>query len=161
MTAIEQLVLDFKAFYNDNPWFGDSYLSVISDITPTEALATPPNQHSIAVLLWHMVKWRKALTIRLQGNLEFRAKETDADNWPDAATQTNETWEAAKAAFAAQQEILVAELSKRDESFLDTDFLPGKKFRQLATGVLQHDIYHLGQVAMVKSLVRNHNSWTL
>lgn len=159
MTSIEQLTHDFKAFYNDNPWFGDSYLDVVSDITPEEALATPPNQHSIAVLLWHMVKWRKALTERLLGNLTFRADVSDADNWPDASAQNAETWEAAKAAFAEQQQIIVAQLSARDEQFLDSDFIPGSTFRRLATGVVQHDIYHLGQVAMVKGLVRNFKTW--
>lgn len=159
MTAIEQLVHDFKAFYNDNPWFGDSYLDVISDISPTEALATPPNQHSIAVLLWHMVKWRRALTERLLGNLDFRADVTDPDNWPDALAQNSETWEAAKAAFAEQQNSIVEQLSVRNETFLDTDFMPGRKFRRLAFGVLQHDIYHLGQIAMVKGFVRNVGIW--
>ncbi len=159
MTAIEQLVHDFKAFYNDNPWFGDSYLDVISDISPAEALATPPNQHSIVVLLWHMVKWRRALTERLLGNLDFRADVSDSDNWPDSIAQNAETWEAAKAAFAEQQAIIVEQLSARDEAFLDTDFVPGRTFRRLAGGVLQHDIYHLGQVAMVKALVRNAGIW--
>lgn len=159
MTAIENLILDFKAFYNDNPWFGDSYLDVIADISPAEALATPPNQHSISVLLWHMVKWRKALTERLLGNMDFQANVSDADNWPAGFDQTAETWEAAKAAFAEQQKILVDELSKRDEAFLDTDFVTGRTFRRLVGGVLQHDIYHLGQVAMVKGLVRNFGAW--
>lgn len=156
MTAIEQLVLDFKTFYDDNPWFGPSYTGVISDITPAEALFTPPNQHSIAVLLWHMVKWRRALTIRLLGNLGFRADDTDDDNWVNASAQTAESWEAAKAAFAEQQKILMEQLPLRDEAFLETEFVPGKKFRWLVSGLLQHDIYHLGQVAMVKGLVRNH-----
>jgi uncharacterized damage-inducible protein DinB len=159
MTSLELIIQDFKAFYNDNPWFGDSYWDVVSDITPAEALVTPPNGHSIAVLLWHMVKWRKALTERLLGDTDFRADVTDEDNWPDAKTQTAETWEAAKAAFAEQQNILIEQLSARDEAFLDTDFMPGRKYRQLVSGVLQHDVYHLGQVAMLKGLIRNANPW--
>ncbi|MCF8243981.1 MAG: DinB family protein [Saprospiraceae bacterium] len=159
MTAIEQLVLDFKTFYSSNPWYGSSYTDVISDITPAEALTTPPNQHSIAVLLWHMVKWRRALTIRLLGNLDFRADDSDADNWVDASAQTAESWEAVKAAFAEQQKILMEQLPLRDEDFLDTEFVPGSTFRQLVSGVLQHDIYHLGQVAMLKGSTRNGGTW--
>lgn len=159
MTAIEQTVFDFKAYYSDNPWFGDSYLDVISDITPSEALATPPNQHSIAVLLWHMVKWRKSLTERLLGNSDFQANVSDSDNWPSAISQSTETWEAAKMSFTAQQKIIVEELSKRDEEFMDMEFIAGRNYRRLVTGVLQHDIYHLGQVAFVKSLIRKHTQW--
>ncbi len=159
MTAIEQHINDFKAFYDDNPWFGDSYIDVVSDIEPNEALAIPPNGHSIVVILWHMVKWRKALTERLLGTPGCQADMTDADNWPDAKTQTAETWEAAKIAFVEQQTILLEQLSRRDDAFLDTDFVPGSKYRRLVTGVLQHDIYHLGQVAMLKGLVRGHHIW--
>jgi len=156
MTAIEQTLQDFKAFYNDNPWFGDSYLDVVSDISDAEALATPPNQHSIAVLLWHMVKWRKALTERLLGNTDFQADIRDADNWPPATEQNAETWAAAKAAFAEQQKIIEEQLAKLNEDFMDTDFVPGRPYRRLVNGVLQHDIYHLGQMALVKGLVRNY-----
>lgn len=160
MTSIEQLIEDFKAFYDDSPWFGDSYCDIVDDITAEEALAIPPNGHSIAVIVWHMVKWRRAMTERLLGNLDIRADVTDADNWPNASSQTTETWEAAKAAFAEQQKIIVEQLSARDEAFLETDFVPGRKFRRLAHGVLQHDIYHLGQVAIVKNLVRNNGAWS-
>lgn len=159
MTAIEQTVHDFQAFYNDNPWFGDSYLDIISDISSEEALATPPNQHSIAVLVWHMVKWRKALTERLLGKTDFRADVSDSDNWPAANLQTPETWEEAKTAFAEQQAIIIEQLSRRDEDFLETEFVEGRSYRRLVTGVLQHDIYHLGQIALVKSLVRNFQNW--
>ncbi len=159
MTSLELLISDFKSFFDENPWFGDSYIDVISDITAEVALATPPNGHSIAVILWHMVKWRKALTERLLGNTDFRADVTDLDNWPIAETQTAATWEAAKAAFDEQQAILIEELAKRDEGFLDTEFVEGRTYRRLVSGVLQHDIYHLGQIAMIKNLISQHKAW--
>lgn len=160
MTSLEQLITDFKDFYNGSPWFGDSYEDIVTDLSTQEALAVPPNGHSIAVLLWHIVKWRKALTERLLGNMDFQANVTDPDNWPDAKSQTSATWKAAKVAMAGQQKLLIEALSQKDEAFLDTDFVPGRPFRRLAHGVLQHDIYHLGQIAMLKSLIREHETWT-
>jgi uncharacterized damage-inducible protein DinB len=154
MTSLEQLIHDFRTTFDGDPWFGDSYSAIVGDIAPEEALAAPPNGHSICVLLWHMVKWRKALSERLLGNLAYRANVTDDDNWPPASDQTASTWEAARAAFAEQQAIIVRELSNRDEAFLDSEFLSGRTFRLLAMGVAQHDIYHLGQIAMLKGLVR-------
>ncbi len=156
MSSLDLLITDFKAFYAETPWYGNSYLNVISDISLQVALATPPNGHSIAVMLWHMVKWRKALTERLLGTPDFKAADTDTDNWLEAKEQTEATWEAAKAAFAVQQTILIEHLAKQDEAFLDTEFVPGWQYRRLVSGVLQHDIYHLGQIAMVKNLIVNH-----
>ncbi len=159
MTSLNSIIADFNSFFDDNPWFGDSYLDVISDISAEDALVTPPNGHSIAVILWHMVKWRKTLTERLLGNTDFRADVTDADNWPSAESQTPATWEAAKSAFAEQQTILIEHLGIREESFLDTEFMPGRNYRRLVAGVLQHDIYHLGQIAFLKGLIRKSGTW--
>jgi uncharacterized damage-inducible protein DinB len=161
MTSLHSIIADFSSFYDDNPWFGDSYMDVISDITAVEALVTPPNGHSIAVILWHMVKWRKTLTVRLLGDRDFRTDMTDADNWPSAESQTPATWEAAKSAFAEQQTILMEQLGEREEVFLDTEFVTGRKYRMLVSGVLQHDIYHLGQIALLKGLIRKSETWKI
>lgn len=159
MTGIQRLTQDFTDFFDGNPWFGNNFKNIISDITPAEALAEPPNGHSIARLLWHMVKWRIALTERLLGNLAFRADVSDADNWRENETLDAESWEAAKRQYESLQTVIVTELGRRTDGFFDEEFLPGKKFGWLATGVVQHDIYHLGQIAMVKSLVRKHGLW--
>lgn len=154
MTTIEQLHLDFQAFYNGNPWFGENFQQIISDITPDEALSLPGNHHSVARILWHMVKWRKALAERLLGNTDYRADVSDTDNWRDISTLDHGSWEEAKKQFDALQQVIVSELRKRNDVFLNEEFLPGKTYRWLTTGVIQHDIYHLGQIAFLKSLLR-------
>ncbi len=154
MTTIEQLSGSFQDFFNGDPWFGDNYTKIISDITPDEALSLPGNQHSIARILWHMVKWRKALAERLLGNLDFRADVADEDNWRDVSSLSHSSWDAAKKEFESLQRVIVSELRKRNDVFLDKEFLPGKTFRWLSMGVIQHDIYHLGQIAFLKSLLR-------
>jgi uncharacterized damage-inducible protein DinB len=154
MTTIEQLSNSFSEYFNGTPWYGDNYTKIISDITPEEALSVPGNQHSIAVLLWHMVKWRKALAERLLGNLDFRADVGDSDNWRDVSSIDHASWEEAKKQYEALQSVIVSELRKRNDVFLDEEFLPGKTYRWLTVGVIQHDIYHLGQIAFLKSLLR-------
>ena len=159
MTTIEQLTAEFTDLYNGNPWFGDNFQTVITDITHDEALALPPNGHSIARLLWHMVKWRKALAKRLLGNTGFRADVGDPDNWRDVNSLNGASWEEAKRQFEPLQHVITSELSLRNDVFLDEEFLPGKTYRWLTTGVIQHDIYHLGQIALLKSLIRKSGLW--
>lgn len=154
MVTIEHLVKDFTELYDGEPWFGDSYQTVIGGITAQEALVEPPNRHSIARLLWHIVKWRKALAERLLGDTDYQADVTDADNWRYEDDLTAQDWEEAKAQFQALQAVIVSELRLRNEAFLDSEFLPGKTYRHLAFGVIQQDIYHLGQIALLKSLGR-------
>jgi uncharacterized damage-inducible protein DinB len=153
-TVIQQLADDFTRLYDGNPWYGENFRQVVSDITHEEALALPPNGHSIARILWHIVKWRKALAERLLGNLDYRANVSDADNWRDPASIDGASWEEALKQFNALQSVIVSELRLRNDVFLDEEFLPGKTYRWLTVGVIQHDIYHLGQIALLKSLIR-------
>lgn len=157
MTSLEQLIKEYTEFYDGQPWYGSGFKKIIDDITPSEALAVPGNGHSIARLLCHINKWRRSLSIRLQGDIAFRASDTDPDNWPPINTLTEEVWENAKKEFGKLQEVIVEELKKRDESFLDQPFIPNNDkylYRYLVTGVIQHDIYHLGQISLLKQLLR-------
>ncbi len=154
MTNIQQLADTYREFYDGKPWYGDCYAKIVADITPEEALYLPANQHSIARILWHIVKWRKALAERLLGNLDFRTAMSDPDNWREPEILDKMGWEEAKKQFDALQEVIVSELRKRNDAFLDDEFLPGKSYRMLTVGVIQHDIYHLGQIAFIKSLIR-------
>ncbi len=158
MTTIEQFIQESKDFYDGRPWYGSNFTEIVADITPAEALAVPGNGHSIARLLFHMIKWRKSLTIRLQGDKDFRALDSDPDNWVALNTLDEAKWEAAKQEFDELQKILISELEARDEAFLDTEFIQGKTYRYLTTGVIQHDIFHLGQISILKQLLRSAES---
>ncbi|HFA47611.1 MAG TPA: DinB family protein [Bacteroidetes bacterium] len=155
MTTLEQFIQECKDFYNGSPWYGSNFCKIVNDLSPAEALAVAGNGQSIALLLCHMVKWRKSLTIRLQGDENFRARDSDADNWPPLNTLNGEVWEATKKEFSELQEVLIEELGKREEAFLDEYFYKEKTYRYLVSGVIQHDIYHLGQISMLKQLLRN------
>ena len=155
MTNLEQFIQEFEDFYNGRPWYGSNFHEIVDDLSPAEALAVPGNGHSIARLLFHMIKWRKALTERLIGTPGFTASDTDPDNWVPLNTLNEQTWAEAKSEYHRQQERLLSELKKRDEAFLDEEWMPGRNYRKLICGVVQHDIYHLGQIAQLRSLLRS------
>ena len=154
-TLIDYHLEQWKAFYDGQPWYGDSFLTIVGDITEEEALHLPANRHSIVRLLWHMVKWRKALTERLTGRADYRADVTDPDNWPEPDMLGPRSWQLALDAFAEQQRLLIELLGGKTDDFLAEEFLPGKTYGWLIAGVLQHDLYHLGQIAFLKSCLRH------
>jgi uncharacterized damage-inducible protein DinB len=151
---VQQFIYEFTDFFDGDPWFGDNYQTIIKDISDAEALHVPANGHSIARLLWHMVKWRRALAERLIGNLDYRAAVSDADNWRDLESIDANSWKEAKKQFDALQSLIVSELRLRNDAFLEDEFLPGHPYKPLVAGVVQHDIYHLGQIAFYKSVLR-------
>lgn len=157
MTNLQQFIKEITDFQNGIPWYGHNFHEIVDDITPGEALAVPGNGHSIARLVFHMIKWRKALSERLIGTPGFVAKDDDPDNWVPLNTLNAESWEAAKKEHERQFEIIVSELKKRDEPFLNEEWMPGKSYRYLIAGVIQHDIFHLGQISLLRSLLRSAN----
>jgi len=49
------------------------------------------------------------------------------------------------------QEKLVTLLKKQDDSMLDQAYSEKATYRDLIEGIFQHDLYHLGQIAYIKS----------
>ncbi len=158
MGNLDQFILELTDYFDGSPWYGSSYRDIVDDISVEEALAIPGNGQSIARLLLHMIKWRRALTERLLGSPGFTTSSDDADNWVPLDSLDAAAWQEAKAEYDRLQGLLVAELSRRRENFLEEEWEPGRAYRTLIAGVIQHDIYHLGQIAMLRSLWRHHGT---
>jgi uncharacterized damage-inducible protein DinB len=155
MGNLDQFIRELTDYYDGDPWYGSSFRAIVDDVSDTEALALPGNGQSIARLLWHMIKWRRALTERLIGTAGYTASADDADNWVALASLNSEAWRQGKVEYARLQRLLLSELSHRSEDFLDDEWQPGRNYRTLIAGVIQHDIYHLGQIAMLRALWRS------
>lgn len=154
MGNLEQFIVELKDLHHGDPWYGSSFHDIVDDITPAEALAVPANGQSIVRLLFHMIKWRKALSERLLGTPGYRSSADDADNWVPLDSLDEVKWREAKAEFDRLQRLILVELAKRDEAFLDVEWESGRTYRTLISGIIQHDIYHLGQIALLRSLWR-------
>ena len=76
-----------------------------------------------------------------------------ADDWPPAG-RTEAQWRAAVKRLTKVNQELLSALFKFPEERLD-DRLPGRKhsFYFMLHGVIQHNLYHGGQVALLKKLL--------
>lgn len=140
-----------KHSYSGTPWFGSPVKEVIAGITWQQAIARPiANTHTIMELLLHMLAWRKFVLERLQGNNTYNIDlNTDAD-WP-AQDGTEEQFNHTLKELDLVQESLLAELDKVSEDFL-LQIVDGKEFTYniMLQGLVQHDIYHLGQIGLLR-----------
>ena len=72
-------------------------------------------------------------------------------DWPSPDDPTEAAWEGAKAALDRGHQALVEAISRVNESHLDEPILEGMSSVYVTLhGVIQHDIYHAGQIAMLK-----------
>ncbi|MCW5909848.1 MAG: DinB family protein [Cyclobacteriaceae bacterium] len=150
---IQQLVMQFRSIYDGEPWYGNPMQEILKDV-PAEAAFWAPkkNAHSIAQLVWHMVYWRQSLIKRLAGDTAYKGSVKSEDNWSTEAKLKALGWPAIRELLHASQKQLIELLEKQTDKLLDEPYSEKATYRDLITGIIQHDLYHLGQVAYLKSI---------
>lgn len=142
----QSLLESLDITYRQQPWYGPSVEEVLQDISDTQAQCRVPGTHSINELVAHMISWRTFVLRRLQGDAQYRV--SDDLNFPEPLP-----WEKTRAALATTQEQLLQALEQFPENRL-YDQVPNSSypytFYTLLQGIIHHDIYHLGQIALLK-----------
>ena len=151
MTEIERILDQLKRAYEGKAWHGPSVREVLAGVTAEQAHARPlENAHSIWELVQHIAVWEGAGQRRLAGDPAAIAISTPED-WPPADDHSEAAWEQAKDALDRGHQALVEAIAGVPESRLDEPILEGMSTVYVTLhGVIQHDLYHAGQIAMLK-----------
>ena len=151
MTEIERILDQLKRAYEGNAWHGPSVGEALAGVNASQAHARPlANAHSIWELVQHIAVWEGAGRRRLEGD-RAAIDISSPDDWPPADDTSEAAWEQAKAALDRGHEALREAIARVDESRLDEPILEGMSTVYVTLhGVIQHDLYHAGQIAMLK-----------
>jgi uncharacterized damage-inducible protein DinB len=137
-----------RAFEGD-AWHGPALLELLRDVDAATSAAKPlPNAHSIWELLLHIAAWDDAACRRLAGN---ECQPEGLDNFPAVPKPTEAAWRKAVTDAKRKHDVLVKTVAALPESRL-RDRVPGKEydFYFMLHGVAQHELYHAGQIAILK-----------
>jgi uncharacterized damage-inducible protein DinB len=138
--------------FDGEAWHGPALLELLKDVDAATAAARPlPDVHSIWELVLHVAAWDNAGLRRLAGE---PAKLKGKANFPDVpASPTEDAWHEAVAATKRTHETLVETVAGLTEKRL-RDQVPGKPydFYHLFHGIAQHELYHAGQIAVLKKV---------
>jgi len=133
--------------YNRAAWHGPTLRGSIRGVTAPEAARRPAKgRHSIWELVLHAAYWKYAVRRRLTGEKRgsFPRK---GGNWlPVPAPATPAAWKRDVDLLAAEHRAL-RETVKRLASL-------NPRRRRLIAGIALHDVYHTGQIQLVKRLIR-------
>ncbi|MEI9918809.1 MAG: DinB family protein [Bacteroidota bacterium] len=127
----------------------------LDDVTEKEAF-TPPMEgvHTIAELIAHIIYWRSPIIKRLNGDKDYVGKMDSPDNWPTLEKLKLKGWKELLKEFSESQKQILQLLSKAKPGFYEEDYKPGNSWDYVIEGIVQHDVYHLGQLALVKKMIR-------
>jgi uncharacterized damage-inducible protein DinB len=139
----------FRRAFTGDAWHGPSLLELLDDINARTAAARPiPGAHSIWELVLHVAVWDAATSRRLAGH---KTQPAGLDNFPRMPKPSAQQWRTAVAQLKRTHESLVKTVAALPDSRLN-DRVPGKRynFRFMLHGVVQHELYHAGQIALLK-----------
>jgi len=158
-TKMQSLISNLKEEYNGKPWFGNSILTALGDIPFEKAHLKPiDNLHSIIELTEHIITWRVFVIKKIHGDKEYSVKINSKEDWGENRAVSKEEWQNVLQRLEYSQNELVQLLESKDDHFLSTIVLTKSNtnftFEFFLNGVIQHDIYHLGQIALVKKLLK-------
>jgi uncharacterized damage-inducible protein DinB len=140
-----------RAFEGD-AWHGPALLQLLQDVDAATAAAKPLHDvHSIWELVLHVAAWDAAACRRLAGE---KFQPTGAANFPLVPKPTRAAWRKAVSQAKHTHDVLVKTVGALPESRL-RERVPGKKydFCHMLHGVAQHELYHAGQIAVLKKLL--------
>jgi uncharacterized damage-inducible protein DinB len=154
MSECIRLADQIRRSFEGEAWHGDSINEILSDVGVKQAAAHPiTGAHSIWELVLHIAAWDGAVLRRARGTAVTL---TDAENFPPVMDQSEAAWKRALEQARSVHEELVEEVQKFDDSRLNEQ-VPGKtekyyNFFYMFSGIVQHELYHAGQIAILKKV---------
>jgi uncharacterized damage-inducible protein DinB len=152
MSEKKRLNDQLKRAFEGKAWHGPSVSEVLAGVTAEQAAAHPiAGAHSIWELALHIQTWERVGRRRIQEFVPIDV--SDEEDWP-AVTDTSEAaWARTLEDLRSNHQALRAAIRELDEAKLD-EIVPGTTYSVyfLLHGVIQHDLYHAGQIALLKKL---------
>ena len=153
MTETHRINSQLKRAYQGEAWHGPSVKELLDGVTAAQAAAKPiPDAHSIWELVNHIIAWEQIVRQRLEG--ETLTEIPDEMNFPPVSNASEEAWQSILRALESSNQSLRGSIKKIDDAKLE-EIVPGMRYTNyfMLHGAIQHDLYHTGQIALLKKLV--------
>lgn len=139
-------------------WYGGAtVLGSLRGVGHDQAAWKPnPDRNSIWELALHMAYWKYAVRRRLDESVPRGSFPRSPANWPQIPDEPDErTWTQDRALLRREHEALVSVARAFAPDHLERrDAKGGYRALDLLFGVVTHDIYHTGQIQLMKRLYR-------
>src|SRR5579863_225582 len=155
MSETARLADQIHRAFDGEAWHGDSVVEILLGVDAAMAAAHPiKNAHSIWELVLHIAAWDGAVLTRTGGKaVQLR----DEQNFPPVKDTSEAAWRGAIEHAKRTHKDLVQAVAAFPDARL-AEQVPGKSesyynFFYLFSGIVQHELYHAGQIALLKKAV--------
>ncbi|MFN7947295.1 MAG: DinB family protein [Blastocatellia bacterium] len=159
MPEIRRIADQLQRAFDGDPWYGSPLMKILDGVTAEQAAAQPiRDAHSIWQIALHIAAWQGAVLDRLAGNAARLPAEGD---WPEISDRSEAGWQSTLALLAERHNALMKAIADLSDDRLkqtvgeERDPATGSGVSVYYTlhGIIQHNIYHAGQIAVLKKAV--------
>ena len=153
MSEVDRIRDQFRRAFDGEAWHGPSVMALLDGVTAEQAAARPiAGAHTIWELTQHIRAWESACLRRLNGD---PAQLPDSEDWVALSDFSAAAWEQTKQGLLDTHNQLLEKISSLDDEGLDQPIMDHPEIPFSSTyvtlhGGVQHDLYHAGQIAILK-----------
>ena len=158
-TALETIASGITQATSGDAWYGSATLRLVSDLTAAQAVMRPAaGGHSVWEILLHASAWRREVLARVSGALAQTPVDGD---WPAVGEVTDTAWTRVQAEYAALGERLAQAVAAAPDDVWSAmvgrerspELGTGVTVGAMIVGIVQHDAYHSGQIALLRKQI--------
>lgn len=156
---IEKMIRELSEAFEGEPWYGQSVMRKLENVPYKIGYKTCiPNSHNVAQIIGHLIAWKTFVLEKIKANEDFSIEIDSNMDWPILEVRTRKEWEGLKSKLVMVQSQIYECLEKKKDNFLDQQ-VKGMNytFEYLLRGLIQHDIYHLGQIGLIESQIEKNS----
>jgi uncharacterized damage-inducible protein DinB len=153
MKEIQRILDQMDRAFAGDAWHGPPLKSLLHGLLAEDASKHPiDGAHSIWELVLHLSAWNDIIRHELTGE---RAEVTGEKDWPPVWETSEVAWKRALANLdESHNRLREAAAGLRDDQLDDIPVTRTRNTRYVMLhGVVQHNLYHAGQIALLKKAV--------
>jgi len=153
MTKSDQLKEELERVLWGAAWYGPPVYTILEQVSFEAAYEKPQGSvHNIVGIVLHMLAWTEEVLDRMNG---MAASTPSSGDWPDPGTSDEQKWQNYVNDLKLVNVNLLGVIQgfpeeKWSELINDTrETEPVTTYENLVTGLIQHHVYHAGQIALL------------
>lgn len=149
MSEVKRIQDQLRRSFEGPAWHGPSIKELLANVTAEQAASKPlPEAHSIWEIVLHIAAWEEGALLRLAGE---RAELSAEEDWPHVTDTSEAAWRETLELMERNHLRLRGAIAGLDDSRLPERVVDGmSSIYGTLHGVIQHNLYHAGQIALLK-----------
>lgn len=157
--VIKSIISQIEDLHHGDNWIGVNVEKIIEPLNEQDFFFDVSGFHSVAETISHLTVWRNETLLKIRTG-EGSITDTDPTNWKNNSELITQGKNSILESYQDSLKNLLDILADKNDDFLeqtyyDTDFKDYYPFSFLLYGMVHHDLYHLGQLAMIVKIMNS------